>query len=380
MPLFSPIPHAAPPSSEAEAILWIQLIRSRRVGPSTFLKLMTEFKSAAAAIDALPEIARTAGVKTYAPYPLADAEREYAAGVQAGARLICLGTANYPAALARINDPPPILWAVGDLGLLQKDSIALVGARNASSLGTRMARLLAQEIGQQNLVVASGLARGVDTAAHLGALATGTIAVMAGGVDHIYPRENQLLAEKIAKSGVLISEQPMGLPPQARHFPRRNRIISGLSRAVVVVEGAAKSGSLITAREALDQGREVMAVPGHPLDARASGCNMLIRDGARLVRSVRDVIEGLSPNDAQPAPIKSIPPKEPPIEPPKATVAQALDLSRKILTLLSPSPIPEDQLIRELNLPAQTVSSELVTLELEGKLSRQTGGMLALAV
>ncbi|NOX73718.1 MAG: DNA-processing protein DprA, partial [Alphaproteobacteria bacterium] len=184
---------------------------------------------------------------------------------------------------------------------------------------------------------------------------------------------NQKLAEDILETGALISEQPIGLVPQARHFPRRNRLISGLGRAVIVVEGAARSGSLITARDALDQGREVMAVPGHPLDARASGCNMLIRDGAVLVRSAKDVIEALA------LPETAIPEPEP-TEPAKATIPEALDLSRKILSLLSPSPIPEDQLIRELNLPSQAVSSQLVTLELEGKLARQTGGMLSLAV
>jgi DNA processing protein len=377
--LFGPISASArhpAPLTETAVISRLQLIRSRRVGPSTFQRLMVEYGDADAALAALPDIARAAGVKTYKIHPRDAADQEYAAGRMSGARLICKGEAEYPAILAEISDAPPVLWVKGHLEQA-KTTIAMVGARNASSLGTRMAKLLAVELGQHGFTVVSGLARGIDTAAHSAALKTGTIAVMAGGVDFIYPRENQKLAESIFETGALISEQPIGLAPQARHFPRRNRLISGLAQAVIVVEGAARSGSLITARDALDQGREVMAVPGHPLDARASGCNMLIRDGATLVRSAKDVIDALAvPEGAlsEPEPIPE------PIEAPKATIPVALDLSRKILSLLSPSPIPEDQLIRELNLPSQTIASHLVTLELEGKLARQTGGMLSLAV
>ncbi len=367
--------HFAPPDCEGEAIHWIQLIRSRRVGPTTFLRLMQEFHTAKAALAALPEVARSAGVKTYTPFLRDAAAAEFAAGYAAGAQLICLGSDKYPALLATISDPPPVLWARGRHDLALPDCVALVGARNASSLGTRMARHLAGGMGKEGFTVVSGLARGIDTAAHLAALETGTIAVMAGGIDHIYPAENQKLAEEIADKGLLLSEHPPGLSPQARHFPRRNRIISGLCRAVVVVEGAAKSGSLITAREALDQGREVMAVPGHPFDARASGCNMLIRDGATLVRSGADIIAALTMHPAPPPAVIAQKPEQP-----KATLPEAMDLSRKILSLLSPAPIPEDQLIRELKLPTQTVSSQLVSLELDGKLLRQTGGMLSLAV
>lgn len=379
-----PVAKAALPRSDRDQIHWLQLIRSHRVGPATFLKLMAEFGSATAALAALPEIAAAAGVKDYTPFPEAEAEREFTAGRKAGARLICLGAADYPAALQDISDAPPVLWAKGQAALLQRPSLALVGARNASSLGTRMAKLLAGELGRTGYVIASGLARGIDTAAHLASLSTGTIAVMAGGVDFIYPTENHGLAEKLLESGLMISEQPIGLVPQARHFPRRNRIISGISQAVIVVEGAAKSGSLITAREALDQGREVMAVPGHPLDSRASGCNILIRDGALLVRSAKDITDALR-HEAQPvvrdlfaeAPAQAI---AAPKSMAKPSVRHALDLSRRILSLLGPSPIAEDQLIRELDLPAQTIASELVNLELEGKLARQSGGMLARAV
>ena len=240
-------------------------------------------------------MAREAGVANYAACPFGNAETELRQSRAAGAAMLCWGEAGYPARLTEIPDPPPILWLKGDSKLLSKRMIALVGARNASSLGTRMAKRLAADLSEAGFVVVSGLARGVDTAAHFGALESGTVAVQAGGVDVIYPAENARLGEDIAKSGLRLSEQPMALVPQARHFPPRNRIISGLSEAVVVVEAAAKSGSLITARNALDQGREILAVPGHPFDARASGCNMLIRDGAALVRGLDDILEALAP-------------------------------------------------------------------------------------
>ncbi len=417
-----------PPGSTGDAISWLQLIRSRRVGAATFGRLMREHGNADAALDALPGVARAAGVDDYTPCSRADAQREYEAGCRLGARLLCLGTAAYPAALAAISDPPPLLWSMGRSECALSPAIALVGARNASSLGLRTTRMLARGLGEAGLIIVSGLARGIDTAAHLTALDSGTIAVMAGGVDRIYPAENRDLAARIRDTGLLLSEQPIGMQPQARHFPRRNRIIAALARAVVVIEGAAKSGSLITAAEAADLGREVMAVPGHPLDARAGGCNMLIRDGATLVRSAGDVIEALAPDgvaasrgatpptrrdpcdtapgattrrrhvgrtrpsdhpqarengkppdtrgkgSSRPARHTAPPRKTPPR---KATSGEALDLSRRILSLLGPSPVSEDHLIRELALPPAQVTPRLVLLELEGKLARQAGGMLS---
>ncbi len=271
----------------------LRLIRSRRVGAVTFHRLVAEHGSVRAALAALPEVARAAGVEDYAPCPVEVARHEMAQARLAGARLIVPGDPFYPVALEGLPDAPPVLWAIGDVGLLKRPMVAVVGARNASSLGVRMARRLAAALGEAGQVVASGLARGIDAEAHAAALATGTVAVMAGGVDVIYPEENASLAARIAEGGCLLSEQPMGLQPQARHFPLRNRIIAGLARAVVVVEAAARSGSLITARDALDMGREVLAVPGHPFDARAAGCNMLIRDGAVLVRGADDVLEAI---------------------------------------------------------------------------------------
>jgi DNA processing protein len=269
---------------------------------------------------------------------------------------------------------------MGNPALLNRPIVALVGARNASSLGTRMARALARELGQAGYIVVSGLARGVDTAAHIAALDTGTIAVQAGGIDVMYPAENTDLASQIAQTGLRISEQPVGLTPQARHFPSRNRIISGLSCAVVVVEAAGKSGSLITARNALDQGREVLAVPGHPFDARAAGCNMLIRDGAVLVRSGADVIEALAPADRPQDSVEPelpIPPAVGP--PPKRSLRETAALHLQILARLGPSPVAEDQLIRDMAAPARMVAPVLVDLELSGKIKRQAGGLLSLA-
>lgn len=265
--------------------------------------------------------------------------------------------------------------------------VALVGARNASSLGLRMARSLSEGLGEAGFVVASGLARGVDTATHKSALASGTVAVMGGGVDILYPSENTRLAEEIVEQGgTRISEQPMGLQPLARHFPARNRIVSGLSRATVVVEAAAKSGSLITARCALDQGREVLAVPGHPFDGRAGGCNLLIRDGARLVRNADDVVEAIgtalapAPLSARPTtqPPKAEAPKAPPRTPDMRSLSETAALHSAILSRLGPSPVAEDQLIRDVGHPASKITPVLTDLELIGQVQRAAGGMLSL--
>ena len=262
--------------------------------------------------------------------------------------------------------------------------IALVGARNASSLGTRMARTLAYDLGEAGFVIVSGLARGIDAAAHLAALPHGTIAVQAGGVDVMYPAENAELACDIAKQGLRLSEQPVGLNPTARHFPRRNRIISGLSCATVVVEAAAKSGSLITARDALDQGRDVLAVPGHPFDARAAGCNILIRDGAALVRNAAVNIEALEPLHINPPQIGTasstmMPLSSPPASKPRRTLRETASLHMTILQRLGPSPVAEDQLIRDLQIPPADVAPVLVELEIDGKVERSAGGLLSRA-
>ncbi len=486
-----------PPTTEEARLSWLRLIRSRRVGPGSFLRLVQAHGSAEAALHALPGIARASGIDDYHPFSHDDARREMDAGARVGARLLCLGDPLYPTALAALPDAPPVLWARGRSGLLAGSLVAMVGARNASALGGRMARKLAEGLGWHGHVTVSGLARGIDTAAHGASLKTGTVAVMAGGVDVIYPAENAALAAAIADQGVLLSEQPIGMQPQARHFPARNRIIAGLARAVVVIEAAEGSGSLITARHALDQGRELLAVPGHPLDGRAAGCNALIRDGAVLIRDVADIIDvigraqdfaagesgagriviqapaaphrdrpapkpvrnraaetggagqvqppaGQARNGEQPSQRAATTAGAPPFATGQAQDAKAterrgqgrcanqrlgaartsgassddnrgqarrrqgpdvprgtaqgtiaasgapgrshaeaghampdmLRLHRMILDLLGPSPLAEDQLIRDLALPAARVAPALLFLELDGRVQRQPGGML----
>jgi len=358
-------------------------LRSRRVGISTYKRLLIEHGTAQNALAALPEVARAAGVAGYQICPEGVVRAELRAAHAAGAKLLHIDHPDYPPSLAELDDAPPFLWLMGDAALLMRPMVALVGARNASSLGTRMARTLAQELGEAGYVVVSGLARGIDAAAHLAALPHGTVAVQAGGVDIMYPAENAKLAEDIAKSGLRLSEQPMGLQPTARFFPKRNRIISGLARATVVVEAASRSGSLITARDALDQGRDVLAVPGHPFDARAAGANMLIRDGATLVRNAADIIEALTPLKS-PVEMHDPAPRSRPTAPARAlsqkrSLLEMASLHLSILQRLGPSPVAEDQLIRDLQITPAAFSPALVELEMDGKVTRSAGGLLSRA-
>lgn len=367
-----------PPTPEDEQFSRLRLLRSRRVGISTYKRLLTEHGTAQNALAALPEVARAAGVPDYRICPEGVILAELKAARACGAQLLFFDFPPYPASLSDLPDAPPFLWAIGDTSLLSRPMISLVGARNASSLGTRMARALARDLGAAGYVVVSGLARGIDAAAHQAALETGTIAVQAGGVDVMYPAENTDLARQLGEAGLRLSEQPVGLQPMARHFPGRNRIISGLSRATVVVEAAAKSGSLITARDALDQGREVLAVPGHPFDARAAGCNLLLRDGATLVRNAADVLEALgpiAPPEAQP-PL----PLAPPPHKDRRSLRETAALHSRILSRLGAAPLAEDQLIRDLQAPAAEVAPVLVDLELEGQIARRPGGLLSKVV
>jgi len=356
------------------------LLRSRRVGISTYKRLLIEHGTAQNALAALPEVARAAGVSEYEICPEGVVRAELRAAHAQGAKLLHIDHPDYPSALAELDDAPPFMWLLGDPALLARPMIALVGARNASSLGTRMARTLAHDLGEAGYVVVSGLARGVDTAAHLAALPFGTIAVQAGGVDIMYPVENTVLANDIAQKGLRLSEQPMGLQPTARYFPKRNRIISGLARATVVVEAAAKSGSLITARDALDQGRDVMAVPGHPFDARAAGGNMLIRDGATLVRNAADILDAIGPlhGDTPQLPLPGPRAEQP--RKPRRSLREAASLHLSILQRLGPSPVAKDQLIRDLQLPSSALTPALVELEMDGKVVRGAGGLLSRAV
>lgn len=384
-----------PPQTEADVIDRLRLLRSHRVGIVTYYRLMAEHGSARAALDALPSIAAQAGLDGYHVCDERSIRAELRAGRKVGARLLWAGGPDYPWALLDINDPPPALWALGAGKIGHRSHIALIGARNASSLGLRMAHSLAADLGAMGHCVISGLARGVDAAAHKGALETGTIAVVGGGVDVIYPRENAALRARILETGLIVSEQPMGLAPKAQHFPRRNRLISGLSRAVIVVEAAAKSGSLMTARIALDQGKEVMAVPGHPFDARAAGCNMLIRDGAALIRNGKDIADALGPMPMQsplPAPATSRPPDN--TRSAKAQDASPLphvpagadptppasssppNLPQQILARLSQAPVAQDVLMVDLCASTAQITAALLELELDGQIERSGGGTL----
>ncbi|HXZ01347.1 MAG TPA: DNA-processing protein DprA [Stellaceae bacterium] len=371
------MPPAARTLTPAEKLDWLRLIRSENVGPITFYQLLARFGSAAAALEALPELARNAGRRR--PLGLCGkpaAERELAALEQAGARLVARGEPDYPALLAAVEDAPPLLSVRGDPALLHRPAIAVVGARNASANGRRFARDLALQLGAQGLVVVSGLARGIDAAAHQGALPTGTAAVLAGGIDSVYPEENRELQAAIAERGLLLAEMPVGTEPQARHFPQRNRIISGTALGVLVVEAALRSGSLITARFALEQGREVFAVPGSPLDPRCRGANDLIRHGAVLTETAEDVLAAVGAHLAPTAPARPVPPAEAEAAPPApAELAVALD---RVLEHLSPAPVPVDELIRQCRLPAAVVSAVLLDLELAGRLERQAGHQVAL--
>ena len=370
-----PVPRPLTPS---ERLDWLRLIRSENVGPVTFYQLLSRFGTAQAALEALPEIARRGGRQR--PLQIAAkaaVERELAQLAEANAQLVGWGEPLYPAALAAIDDAPPLISVRGQTQLLSRHAVAVVGARNASANGRRFARDIALQLGGRGLVVISGLARGIDAAAHEGALPSGTVAVLAGGIDTIYPEENHALHESIAERGVLVAEMPVGTTPQARHFPRRNRIISGMALGVLVVEAAVGSGSLITARFALDQGREVFAVPGSPLDPRCKGTNDLIRKGARLVESADDMMEEL-------APLLAVPLAERRRDlfagrgtavPGEAELGSA---RARILEMLSPSPLPVDELIRECQMSPAIVVTVLLELELAGRIERLPGNQVAL--
>jgi DNA processing protein len=326
-------------------------------------------------LRAIPDLARRGGG---APPPLAavaDIERERAWMARIGARYLHLGAVDYPPLLAELENAPPVLTAMGDVALAEGRPVAIVGARNASAAAIRFARQLAHELGEAGIMVASGLARGIDTAAHQGALVTGTIGVIAGGIDVVYPPENDALQRAIAEKGLLLAEQPPGTEPRARHFPYRNRIIAGCTAGTVVIEAAPKSGSLITARLAAESGREVMAVPGSPLDPRAQGCNQLIRDGATLIQSASDVIDSLRPFGAD----RLAAPRSPYQSEPADQAAAGENERRTLIALLGPSPVPIDEIVRLSGLPVSVVQLVLLELELAGRLERHAGGRVALA-
>ena len=350
----------------------IRLARSPGIGPITFRQLMQRFGSASAALAALPDLARRGGGAAPRIAGRDEAEREAAGVERLGARYLILGQGLYPTLLAAMEDAPPLLIAKGDLKLLDRPAVAMVGARNASAAACRFARGLAHDLGREDLVVASGLARGIDAAAHDGAMESGTIGCAAGGVDIFYPPENEARQRRMFEVGLVVSERPPGIEPRARDFPRRNRIIAGLTAGTVVVEAAPRSGSLITARLAAEAGREVMAIPGSPLDPRAQGCNQLIRDGATLVQNARDVIEAL-----QPSAIARVAEPPAPFDPPASDAAEGR--REEIIGLLGPSAVAVDELIRQSDASPAEVQLVLLELDLAGRLERHAGGKVSLA-
>ncbi|SDF81743.1 DNA processing protein [Limimonas halophila] len=369
-----------PPANRDELRAWLRLIRSENVGPVTFRDLLTRFGDAQAALDALPELAKRGGSKRAIKVgSKAAAERELAALHELGADILPLGSAAYPARLAAVPDAPPLLFARGNTQLLERPAVAMVGARNASANGRKQAREIAGELARQGMLVVSGLARGIDAAAHTGSLADGTAAVLAGGLDVIYPPEHDELYAEIGERGLLLAENAPGVQPQHRHFPRRNRLISGIAVGTVVVEASPKSGSLITARFAGEQGREVMAVPGSPADGRARGCNRLLKQGAALVENARDVLDALADDLRRE-------PEEP--EPmayatgsalPDALDAEDLESARAaVLELLGATPVAVDDLIRECQLSPPVVATAILELELAGRCQRHPGNRVAL--
>jgi DNA processing protein len=359
--------------TEAERVDWLRLIRSDNVGPRTFRSLMNHFGSARAALARLPELAQRGGAARGARICSEDDARgEIAAGTRLGVSLVAPGEAGYPPRLATLDDAPPLLGIRGHVETLMRPMIAIVGSRNASGAGLKFAGRLAHDLSEAGFVIVSGLARGIDQAAHRTSLDGGTVAVLAGGHDRIYPPEHEDLLASLLASGAAISEMVLGHAPRARDFPRRNRLISGAALGVVVVEAAHRSGSLITARIANEQGREVFAVPGSPLDPRAAGTNDLIKQGATLITEAADVITAVEPIMERPIELREPDGNEP------LDVDPGASERARIVSLLSPAPVSLDDLIRMAGASPATVRVVLLELELAGRLERHGGGMVSL--
>jgi DNA processing protein len=366
---------AGAPLSAPERLACLRLIRSENVGPVTFRELVGHFGSAERALEALPELSRRGGFRHpihICPREVAQAELEAAADI--GARAVLVGEPGYPEALAAIDPPPPLIYVKGNAGHLARPMLAIVGARNGSAAGQKLARLFSSTIGGAGFVIVSGLARGIDAAAHDAALATGTVAVLAGGPDNVYPPEHGKLQREIAERGCLVTENPPGFAPRAQDFPRRNRIISGLALGVLIVEAARRSGTLVTARMAGEQGREVFALPGHPLDPRAEGTNGLLKSGATLVTEPDDVLQALSPLLREP-PIPAAPgprarqDRLPLDEPPAPASLLQADRDR-LIEALGPAPVDVDELARATGLSARAIQIGLLELALAGRIER----------
>lgn len=360
--------------TDEQRIDWLRLIRAENVGPRTFRSLIRQYSSAKRAIENLPDLARRGGGNKLNIPSRDEAANEIAAAAGIGVKYIGLGEIEYPSLLRETDDAPPLLAARGNIAALNAPCVAMVGSRNASAAGTRFAGILARELGEAGFIVVSGLARGIDAACHRASLTSGTVAVLAGGHDKPYPAEHAELLNELVEKGAAVSEMPLGWEPRARDFPRRNRIIAGVSLGVVVVEAAERSGSLITARLALEENREVFAVPGSPIDPRAGGTNRLLRQGATLVTSALDVVEVLKPilGNGTPSVIR-----EPTHEHEREPLQADDTLRARVQNLLGPAPVSIDDLVREAKAPAAAVQNVLLELELAGRLERQGGGLVA---
>jgi DNA processing protein len=365
--------------SDSERRAWVRLARTDQVGPVTFAGLIARFGSAGAALNELPRLAARGAknsTRNFILPPEEDVAREITETARLGGKLIASCEPDFPQGLAALDPPPPVITVLGHAALLKREMIAIVGARNASALGRKFTFTLAQELGTAGLAIASGMARGIDAAAHEGALSTGTVAVLAGGVDMVYPPENEKLYDAIRAEGAILSEMRLSEAPQARHFPRRNRLISGLARGLVVVEAAERSGSLITANFALEQGREIFAVPGSPLDPRARGTNRLIREGATLTENAEDVLSVLQPilgrdfREGEPDMLSSRPDQA-------ALEAEADQVRQRIEEALSPTPVAVDELIRLTGAPVPAVLTVLLEMELAGRCRRHPGNFVS---
>lgn len=362
--------------TDEQRLDWLRLIRSDNVGPRTFRALVNHFGGARSALKALPDLARRGGADRPGRIcSLSEAEQELDASRRREIAFIALGEPDYPPRLRMIDDPPPLIAVRGKRAALAAPMVAIVGSRNASAAGTKFAARIASDLGQAGLTIVSGLARGIDAAAHHATIETGTIAVLAGGHDHIYPPEHEDLLETILVHGAAITEMPLTWTPRGRDFPRRNRLISGLALGVVVIEAARRSGSLITARLALEQGREVFAVPGSPLDPRAEGSNGLLKQGATLVTGVADIVAVLTPILGRPI---DLPAREPEHDNPEPLSEPRADERKRIIGLLGPTPVEIDDLIRLSGAKPAIVRTVLLELEIAGRLERQAGGRVAL--
>lgn len=368
--------------NEGEKIDWLRLSRTETVGPITFHRLLAKYGTPANALDALPFLTKK---KPITICPASVAERELETLYKCGGHMLFAGDDTYPLALTSLEDAPPVLSVLGNPALLNRQSVAVVGSRNASLNGRKLAHKMAADLGRADIVVTSGLARGIDTSAHEGALSTGTVAVVAGGVDVVYPRENTDLYNRIRDAGAIVSECAWGTQPLAQHFPKRNRIVSGLSAGTVIIEASLRSGSLITARMAAEQGREVMAVPGFPLDPRSEGTNALIRDGVILVRDAADVLEQLH---------SFLAPRQRGEQISFSEIVGLTDgglsesaandcfstenIYNLILPELSSTPVAVDEIVRVCNLKSADVQGTLLEMELEGVVQRLPGNRVCL--